>query len=752
MWRQVQRTVVQFGVGGITLVVLAGFVAQLNITDGLMQVLVMLLVGSVIIERIIPNPRDVMANAIASTILVTASLRHIESPFSYFGYGIIAYGILVFSLAALGLMSHSPISRIQANKAAEYSRRASKWAITLGQAKVIYFLAALPFFGSLVEKNPWQIAALFFMWFFVGWLDSLFEAYQTMLQHRTGLPIAAALGSAASPQQVSLLLGPRTGLMLHDLVRLIPPGQTQRCWYGYITNLSLSNTDSLGTADTLILGREPDGRPMSVQLNSFGLEQPLSLPDPDVRVEKVLDVPGDVRFAPLTAEQIVGHVIEGSTVEHLRLKVIDGKDVRVGDVLCGYNVSDPAPTLYQVTNICTASDDTNKMTGYRVAIASQIGIYLKGEFRRSMMVPGLHTPVTLPVAPSTAHESAIWRLEGTHLHVPCDVNSLIVYHTALLGVTGSGKSTLSRQLVNLIAGSGIKVLVLDSHDEYAPAGSTVITMQQPNIVEALKAYVASSSWVDTEESASDIRERIQAEEFKHLPDLEAFLDRLSTTKEDKSRKRLLEKFYEDYYSSTYLPSQVVDADAKGLPDMLEQFLGDETKVLVVKLHLLDTDDQRRVVARLARDIYTWGVRQGPTRLDKVSKDPVARLAIILEEAHVFVPESGYNLGTDAQAKRNCMAWLTNLALRGRKYGIGTVAISQRAAFVDKGLLSQANTLFALTTVSKNDKDVLRDFLDEERLGGVSLLERGQVYFMGKGSKVRSPLLVRLIDDRADSTG
>lgn len=78
--------------------------------------------------------------------------------------------------------------------------------------------------------------------------------------------------------------------------------------------------------------------------------------------------------------------------------------------------------------------------------------------------------------------------------------------------------------------------------------------------------------------------------------------------------------------------------------------------------------------------------------------------IVLDEAHQVIPQM------ENTPLKNI---ITKIALRGRKRGIGIVSVSQRAAMVDKNILTQASILFLHRTVYPNDLKIYREIVPME---------------------------------------
>ncbi|TLZ75320.1 MAG: ATP-binding protein, partial [Methanobacteriota archaeon] len=106
------------------------------------------------------------------------------------------------------------------------------------------------------------------------------------------------------------------------------------------------------------------------------------------------------------------------------------------------------------------------------------------------------------------------------------------------------------------------------------------------------------------------------------------------------------------------------------------------KTTIINLKGVPPDIQELVVNRLATAMF---------ELRKVGRIPP--MMLVVEEAHNFCPQ----VGQVASSKV-----FRTLASEGRKFGLGLVVITQRAAKVDKNVLSQCNTQIILKVTNPND--------------------------------------------------
>jgi hypothetical protein len=79
--------------------------------------------------------------------------------------------------------------------------------------------------------------------------------------------------------------------------------------------------------------------------------------------------------------------------------------------------------------------------------------------------------------------------------------------------------------------------------------------------------------------------------------------------------------------------------------------------------------------------------------------------VFIEEAHEFVPQHVFGgLGKTFNS-------VSNLVVMGRNRGIGVTLINQRAATINKDVLTQLDTLLAFQNVSPHDRKALKDWVE-----------------------------------------
>ncbi|HXQ48765.1 MAG TPA: ATP-binding protein, partial [Thermoplasmata archaeon] len=103
---------------------------------------------------------------------------------------------------------------------------------------------------------------------------------------------------------------------------------------------------------------------------------------------------------------------------------------------------------------------------------------------------------------------------------------------------------------------------------------------------------------------------------------------------------------------------------------------------LINLRGVAPDVQELVVARIATTLF-----------ENRKKGKIPPLFLVIEEAHNFAPQQG---------SATCSRILKNIASEGRKFGLGLCAVTQRAARIDKSVLSQCNTQLILQVTNPLD--------------------------------------------------
>jgi DNA helicase HerA-like ATPase len=204
----------------------------------------------------------------------------------------------------------------------------------------------------------------------------------------------------------------------------------------------------------------------------------------------------------VTASSLLGHVagVAGGAVTVRQspsvasgIAIVGGKAYRIGQVGSFVRIPQGYHDLYgivvQVGVSATDGSEAGIDPGERLITLQLVGELVGGEFERGIsQYPSIHDEVHIVTEDNLAR---IYQIEGPGqviigrlanaeaVEVKVDLNKLVTRHSAVLGSTGSGKSTTVASLLRAVTAtnyhtSGVdfpssRVLLIDIHGEYSSA-------------------------------------------------------------------------------------------------------------------------------------------------------------------------------------------------------------------------------------------------------------------------------------------
>ena len=84
-------------------------------------------------------------------------------------------------------------------------------------------------------------------------------------------------------------------------------------------------------------------------------------------------------------------------------------------------------------------------------------------------------------------------------------------------------------------------------------------------------------------------------------------------------------------------------------------------------------------------------------------------------------------------------------LQGRKYGLGSLVVTQRTANISKSILNQCNTIFALRVFDDTGKQFLENYIGRDYSNVLPTLEERHAIAIGKAMKLKQPVILELND-------
>jgi len=344
-------------------------------------------------------------------------------------------------------------------------------------------------------------------------------------------------------------------------------------------------------------------------------------------------------------------------------------------------------------------------------------------------------------------------------------DALLGKHFALLGSTGTGKSTAAALILHRICESAPlgHVVMIDPHGEYAAAFRErgvifdVTNLQMPywlmNFAEHCEVFLTSTGAERQEDAEILAKCLLQARSRNRLAEevgritvdspIPYLLSDLSKALHDEMGK--LEKASS---SAPFLRIRAKIDEIKADPrytfmfsgmlvgDTMADFVarifrlpGEGRPISIIDVSGVPSDITATVVALLSRMVFDFAVwsREERTR-------PVL---LVCEEAHRYVPHES---DTSAPAAGRV---LSRIAKEGRKYGVALGLITQRPSDLAEGVLSQCGTIISLRLNNERDQAFVKAAMPEGARGfleSISALRNRECIICGEGVTV--PMRVR----------
>lgn len=356
------------------------------------------------------------------------------------------------------------------------------------------------------------------------------------------------------------------------------------------------------------------------------------------------------------------------------------------------------------------------------------------------------------------------------IRAPILFDNLLGRHFAVVGSSGTGKSTTVSLLLDRVIGHvpHAHVVILDPHGEYGHAFGDrarkwdVSNLRLPywamNLAEHCESFVTSSAedaLVDRNimakclhmARARNVRlsdaARITADSPVpyQLADLTGALDAEAGRLEklaDASRYTQLRLTLEHHFADQRY-GFIFNQDLAG--DSLENLLGDLLRipdegkpVSIIDLAGVPTEIVNVVVATISRLVLDYAIR--------TPRDVRTPILLVCEEAHRYLPRSA-SLATQGVKRQ-----LERIAREGRKYGVCLGLVTQRPSELSETALSQCGTILSLRLNNVEDQRELKASLSEGArtlVDAIASLKNRECIVSGEGVPVPMRVMVDTVE-------
>jgi hypothetical protein len=429
--------------------------------------------------------------------------------------------------------------------------------------------------------------------------------------------------------------------------------------------------------------------------------------------EKIVLAEGDViqsHSAEKTAEfienlsgtpgsELVGFTVENSNIGILRFEVSAAAPLAEGQVV--FVRQRGTDVFYQILDAQTAEESFDQNPrGTHIVNAVQLGCYSPDAgFTKYGWLATMNAPVfwakarDFPAPVLEQREFAIGTVPSTNIGVTANIDDLVQFHTALLGITGTGKTELALDIVREAVKNGFKAFCVDFTGEYKAR------------LKDLKPILPTPTAAQT----SDLEHKLFAVE--------------TGTYGAGAEKAALK-------TSLTQMRATIDAQIK---DFL---IGNDGLAILELTEISNTKATLRITELYLSTIMAWARQHRQAR----------KILIVLEEAHTIIPET-FSSGFDGETQW-VVSRIGQIALQGRKYGVGLLVISQRTALVSKTILSQCNTFLTHSLIDQTSLNFLESVYSAQHVRSIPNLGRFQFLAAGKAIKAERPILLGRPFDQA----
>ncbi|MEX2619991.1 MAG: ATP-binding protein [Egibacteraceae bacterium] len=200
------------------------------------------------------------------------------------------------------------------------------------------------------------------------------------------------------------------------------------------------------------------------------------------------------------------------------------------------------------------------------------------------------------------------------------------------------------------------------------------------------------------------------------------------------RNRLRDSRYKFLFSPGLDFTPALDGQIEeDLDELVASWVGHDRPITVIDLSRAPADVLSLVAGTVLRIVYD--------ALFWAAGLPVGGLAqpllVVLEEAHLFLPDSG-----ESHAQRT----VATVAKEGRKYGVGLMLVTQRPTELDSTAISQCGTMIALRLTNQADRSRVTATMPDDLANLAALLpslRTGEALVVGEAmpipSRVRVPV-------------
>ncbi|WP_193166149.1 ATP-binding protein [Microbulbifer hainanensis] len=647
--------------------------------------LLLIVLGSAILEYFFTKPADSMINSLMAGITMFG-VYHVSPPLAW--WAVFSYCLIVFLISTACVATSG--TRISGDIASIVNSLLYRPAIVLGRSRLIFSIVFLFGVYSFYSIQSELAVYLIVFWglFMAIWplnLPQLLSSISFGTQEKI-LPIGKLL-RLDNPGVLRFAINQSTDWEQGNPLIYQRVDKSQQWVLPLYSHLN--DERRIGTAMLLGVIEEP----------KKGLSDGhIYEPEEELNHNAVMSLLGET-----TQSRLIGFVAEDSSIGRIRFEV--KSDTYCADGMLIWCKIDEAKVYYQVSAGTTIEENLDgDKHGYQIAYAAQLGTLEHGEFRKFDWLPNMNAPVFALIDEDhhiagegqDPNDFQFGKIPKSNIPVVGDFVGNFNFHTAVLGVTGSGKTEFAFDLIRHSVSSGIKVICIDLTSQYRGRLADLIPTD---------LSIQEQTSIDLSQKLFEV-ETGQYGAGKEKAALKYFSDRLRSDVDTRLRV-----FMDDEQSRLGLIQ-------------LPEISNSQASIYITEIYM-------SCLLNIAKE--TFG-------------DDSKKVLVAVEEAHTIMPESA-TMGVSDFASKGLIAKIAQIALQGRKYNVGLLVLAQRTANVSKTVLTQCNSIVSFACYDDTSISFLKNVFGSSCAEMVPNLKKLQAVVFGKVVKSERPVVVEIPFDQ-----
>jgi uncharacterized protein len=422
--------------------------------------LLMVILGMYWVEHYFTKPQDVFSNGLVGFIAISI----LENPPFPLYWNLLRYYSLALSiLSLLIILAGTPAN--QQNDTSKLKKFIYDIVIRFGNSQILFSAIFILSLISFFEGRTPEIQGMLVFWVIVlsfKYLD-LEGIVENLLSDRFREQPIGIMTKIIDPNIVRFTLNESEACGKGELVAFTERGV-------------LDNTSPVG----VVTGYRKS--PNEVEVETIILDSNFNEGKIDKRIV-VVKIPKENNYIdsrkkenPLLTnlKNLIGFVFKGSDVSRIFFEIVNKLPVETGHLVSVPGKGD-TNIYYQVINAKLAREDTIRLNErvYAVCEAEQIGIWnqVNQGFDTFNWIAKENSPVLYaPRQNNGGFDNSdhlnLGFVPNSDFPIKVNLNDLILHHSAILGVTGCGKTYLAYQVIEQCIKEKIKVICLDITGDY----------------------------------------------------------------------------------------------------------------------------------------------------------------------------------------------------------------------------------------------------------------------------------------------